>query len=39
MGFQKILCEEAFIELNKIKERKKDRENFIKRNKDNFQNF
>ena len=39
MGFQKILCEEAIIELNKIKERKKDRENFIKRNKDNFQNF
>ena len=39
MGFQKILCEEAIIELNKIKERKKDGENFIKRNKDNFQNF
>ena len=39
MGFQKILCEEAIIELNKIKERIKDRENFIKRNKDNFQNF
>ena len=25
MGFQKVLCEEAIIELNKIKERKKDR--------------
>ena len=26
MGFQKILCEEAIIELHKIKERKKDRQ-------------
>ena len=39
MGFQKILCEEAIIELHKIKEKKIETENFIKRNKDNFQNF
>ena len=39
MGFQKILCEEAIIELHKIKEKKIERENVIKRNKDNFQNF